>query len=103
MRERLESRRQVLLDVADSADEASSTVELDQTRVGRISRIDALAQQAMSQETNRRRKLELDRIASALARIDAQEYGWCLKCGEAITAARLDADPSATLCISCAP
>lgn len=102
MRERLESRRQTLLDVADSADEASSTVELDQTRVGRISRIDALAQQAMSQETNRRRKLELDRIASALARIDAEEYGWCLKCGEAIAAARLDADPSATLCISCA-
>ncbi|MGI9334077.1 MAG: TraR/DksA family transcriptional regulator, partial [Gammaproteobacteria bacterium] len=81
MREQLESRRLALLDVADSADEAASTVELDQTRVGRVSRIDALAQQAMSQETSRRRKLELNRIASALARIDAGEYGWCLKCG----------------------
>lgn len=95
-------QRDELLDLADIADEAADTVELDQTRVGRLSRMDALQAQAMSQESRRRRKTELQRIASALSRINEQEYGYCVSCGEEIARNRLKADPAAPLCIDCA-
>ena len=101
-RQLLLQRREELNDVSDIADEAAGTVELDQTRVGRLSRMDALQAQAMSQETRRRRELELKRIASALSRINEDEYGYCVNCGEEIAENRLQVDPSAPLCIDCA-
>jgi DnaK suppressor protein len=100
--QRLIDRRVELASVAETADEATSTVELDQTRVGRLSRMDALQQQAMSQENRRRRAEELSRIAQALSRIKADAYGYCVECGEAIAENRLAVDPAQPLCIGCA-
>lgn len=77
-------------------------VELDQTRVGRLSRMDSLQRQAMAQEAERRRKLELQRIDAALERLDTDEYGYCLTCGEKISVKRLELDPAVTVCIECA-
>lgn len=86
-----------------SADEdAAGTVELDQTRVGRLSRMDALQNQAMSQEQQRRRQLELTRIGAALARIETGEFGLCVGCSGEIAEKRLELDPAAPLCIECA-
>jgi len=48
--------------------------------MGRLSRMDALQGQAMAQETKRRDELELKRITTALQRIDAGDYGYCLNC-----------------------
>ena len=45
---------------------------------------------------------EIRAIDAALARMDAGEYGFCLKCGAEIDPARLDAVPTAALCVSCA-
>lgn len=101
-RELLESRRRALADDGEGAAEAAETVELDQTRQGRLSRMDAMQQQAMSRETNRRRDLELARIEAALRRVEAGDYGYCTVCGEPIAAARLEVDPAATRCIRCA-
>lgn len=96
------ARREELLSVAETAQRATDTVTLDQTRVGRLSRMDALQQQAMSQENSRRRALELKRIAEALSRIKEDEYGYCVECGESIAANRLQVAPAAPLCIDCA-
>lgn len=43
----------------------------------------------------------LDRVETALAKIDAGTYGVCGSCGKSIEAARLKALPHATLCIAC--
>lgn len=94
--------RDELQQVAEPAGDAAETVELDQSRVGRLSRMDAMQMQAMSQETNRRREEELKRIAIALRQIEEGEYGYCQECGEAIARGRLQADPAAMLCIVCA-
>lgn len=40
-------------------------------------------------------------IDAALARIDAGSYGRCANCGHAIDEARLDANPTTTLCLDC--
>ena len=95
-------RRDVLLDIEKSAADAAGVVELDQQRVGRLSRMDALQGQAMSAAAKQRRDNELQRIATALKRIQDDEYGYCLRCEEEIATARLHADPTATLCITCA-
>ena len=101
-RSRLLARRAELESVAEGSAEAAGTVELDQQRVGRVSRMDALQQQAMGVESERRRQLELRRIQAALQRIDEEDYGFCLSCGEPIAPARLAIDPAATQCIGCA-
>ncbi|MEJ8566577.1 TraR/DksA family transcriptional regulator [Elongatibacter sediminis] len=101
-RERLETQRRELQDNAETAHESTQTVALDQARVGRLSRMDALQGQAMAVEAQRRRTLWLRRIEAALRRIEAGEYGWCTHCEEAILPARLETDPAVTLCIACA-
>ena len=83
---------------ADSRD----TVELQQDSVGRLSRMDAMQQQAMAQAQKRRRAAERTRITAALKRLEEGEWGFCVKCGEEIAEARLRHDPSIALCVNCA-
>jgi DnaK suppressor protein len=80
----------------------SDTVELDQQSVGRLSRMDAMQQQEMARAEARRRTSDLARIDIALKRIDEDEYGWCAECGEPIAYKRLEIDPAAALCVTCA-
>jgi DnaK suppressor protein len=98
----LVARRQELLRLAASSAEARQPVELDQSRVGRLSRMDALQSQAMSVETDRRRKVELQQIEAALSRIGDGDYGYCVNCGEAIASKRLALSPTTPVCIDCA-
>jgi DnaK suppressor protein len=84
----------------DSRD-AADTVTLDQSKVGRLSRMDAMQAQQMAQETARRRQLQLQKIDNALRRMDAGDYGYCFKCGDDIDAARLNFDPASTRCMEC--
>ena len=102
LRTGLAERREVLERIARTNDEAGAVVELDQARIGRLSRMDALQSQAMALEIRRRNARELAGIGKALERIDSGEYGFCLRCEEAIGLARLRANPTATLCIQCA-
>lgn len=101
---RLLARRSELLDERERerADEEHDAVELDQARVGRLSRMDAMQSQAMNEAAERRRDNELRRIAAALHRIDEDGYGYCEHCGDSIAVKRLEIDPAAELCIRCA-
>lgn len=49
---------------------------------------------------DRERKL-IKKIDETIARIDASEYGYCDSCGVEIGLKRLEARPTATLCIDC--
>ena len=49
---------------------------------------------------DRERKL-IKKINEMLAKIDAGEYGYCDNCGVEIGLSRLEARPTATLCIDC--
>ncbi len=83
-------------------EDGQATVTLDQQSVGRLSRMDALQQQAMSQATARRRNARRGRIEAALIRIEEDEFGYCLDCGDEIAPARLDVDLTTPKCVSCA-
>jgi DnaK suppressor protein len=91
-----------LLAVEQSGQKAAQTVELDQTTVGRISRMDALQGQAMAKETQQRRTIQLQRIKASLQRLEKGTFGLCVRCGEDINVKRLEFDPTSPLCIDCA-
>jgi DnaK suppressor protein len=86
----------------ESSEEGRQPVELDQTAVGRLSRMDALQGQAMALEQARRREIEIKRINLALKRIEGGYFGYCLSCDEEIEKKRLELDPTIPTCISCA-
>jgi DnaK suppressor protein len=100
-RKLLDQREELRAQEVGSA-ESRAPVELDQQSVGRLSRMDAIQQQAMAEAEARRRRVELTRIDAALDRIDKGEFGWCGGCGEQIGTRRLEVDPMATRCIACA-
>lgn len=94
--------RQKLQELIALAEDSKAAVELDQSMVGRLSRMDALQKQAMSQEVDRRRQRELIRIEAALLRIEEGEFGYCITCGEDIERERLKNNPSLPQCHKCA-
>lgn len=96
------ARERTLIEEEASGGDSASTIELDQARVGRLSRMDALQAQQMARASSRRRHAERGRIAAALKRIDDGGYGYCLSCGEMIPLLRLEIDPAATQCVDCA-
>ena len=101
-RERLLALRAELEGIEESGAEASAVVELDQAKVGRLSRLDAMQAQAMANASVERRQQMLRRIDAALRRIDEDDYGVCRVCDEPINPKRLEFDPTVDLCIDCA-
>ncbi len=101
-KEKLFTLRKKLLALEENDKEGSKPVVLDQSCVGRLSRMDAMQMQEMSKEAKRRRAIQLQRIEGALQRIEKDTFGFCIKCEEAIRAKRLAFDPTAFLCIDCA-
>ncbi len=97
----LERQKQLAQEDATYAD-SRETVELQQDSVGRLSRMDAMQQQAMAQAQERRRAQERARIKAALERLDESEWGYCVRCGEEIAERRLRHDPSVATCVGCA-
>jgi DnaK suppressor protein len=81
---------------------SGDTVELDQSRVGRLSRMDAMQAQQMALEVARRRQQQLLKIEGAMRRIESGEYGYCFVCGEEIDVRRLSIDPTNSRCTGCA-
>ena len=82
--------------------EARNTVELDQQSVGRLSRMDAMQQQAMAEAQERARRVDLQRIETAFRRLRDGDYGYCIECDEEIPDGRLEIDPMAECCVKCA-
>jgi len=77
------------------------TVMLDQSSVGRLSRMDAMQQQAMAKGLKERTQRNLRRLQAALDRIPAGTFGLCCRCGELMTRERLSADPATPFCADC--
>lgn len=101
-KQRLLKEKEDLLALQETRDSSTATVVLDQSSVGRLSRMDALQQQAMAQTTRQRAETALRRIEAALRRCEDGSYGYCLECDEPINERRLELDPAAAFCIACA-
>ena len=97
------ARRLAALDEEDARGrQGQSVVTLDQQAMGRLSRQDALLNQSMARATQTRRDAQRRALKAALIRIEDGEFGYCDDCGEEIARKRLELDPTATRCVSCA-
>lgn len=102
MRAKLLKLKEELIAIAASSEASSAVVELDQSKVGRLSRMDAMQGQAMAQASNVRREATLRKIDAALKRLDDGGFGICRSCDEPINPKRLAFDPTSTQCVECA-
>jgi DnaK suppressor protein len=82
-------------------DRALETVELDQTAVGRLSRMDSLQSQGMAKGLREREAVTLALIQAALRRFDEGTYGWCTVCEGPVGFERLFVFPETERCTAC--
>ena len=96
------SELQDITDISLKTVKDRAPVELDQQATGRLSRMDAMQQQSMEKAKQVRRIERIKLINSALKRLEAGDYGFCLNCDAHISNGRLKLDPTFSLCIDCA-
>ena len=102
LRARLEVHIQELEARAEHAVSQRDSVQLDQSRVGRLSRIDAPQIKEMERALEERRHIDLLRAQRALSLMQGKEYGYCVICDEPIALKRVRLDPSLITCVTCA-
>lgn len=79
---------------------SSQTVALDQP-IGRLSRMDALQQQAMAKANRAGHQRRITLIDAALMAIKSGRYGDCRRCEEPIGFSRLQVRPESPFCLDC--
>ena len=84
-----------------TTEEALRPVQLDQTAVGRLSRIDSLQNQGLTRNLQEREQAKLGQVITAFQRMEAGAYGICTECGGAIPFERLDVFPETPTCAAC--
>jgi len=80
---------------------ATDVVVLDQSSVGRVSRMDAMQQQSMAVSTRARAEASLRKVLKALNRMEMEDYGYCQECDNPIQFKRLQVQPQASHCLNC--
>ena len=102
IRQKIGARIQELESLLGDDAEDTKPIEPD-VSIGRLSRLDSMQMQQMALEQHRRQEAELQKLKEAEKRIEEGNYGQCVMCRQPIAPARLEAQPDAILCISCAP
>ncbi len=81
--------------------EGAKPVDLEEP-FGRLSRMDAIQRQKITEANRARLKVRLRHVMAAFAALRDDEYGYCRKCDEMISHERLEARPEAPVCLHCA-
>lgn len=80
---------------------SSHTTEIDQSAVGRLSRIEAIQNQGLTRNLRDRERHQLEQVVEALKRLDEGTYGLCTACRQPIRHERLLVFPEASTCTAC--
>jgi len=99
--QQLISSRNKLNRLLKLSESSSEIVELDQSKVGRLSRMDAMQQQQMASAGKRAQQIQLTQTNRALKKIEIDEYGYCIDCDDVIAFSRLQIKPECERCINC--
>ena len=101
LREELDRQLRKLEGSMRVTDQALEPVKLDQTAVGRLSRMDSLQNQGLTRNLKEREEVKLAQIHEALGRLEGGSYGLCTTCAGEIPFQRLFVFPEAPSCASC--
>ena len=100
LRANLVALREQLLALVEQTAEGAAPVNLDEP-IGRLSRMEAMQQQAMTAANRRASQRRLGLTNAALDKFERGEYGECQSCEEPIAYRRLAARPETPLCLAC--
>jgi DnaK suppressor protein len=84
-----------------TTEEAMRPIQLDQSAVGRLSRIDSLQNQGLTRNLQEREQAKLGQVLAAFQRLEEGTYGTCVECGQAIAYERLQVFPETPTCTAC--
>ncbi len=70
--------------------------------LGRLTRMEAMNEQEVSQRILDETLLRQTRLRNALSRIDSEMFGICIECEEAIGMGRMRVRPESVRCVDCA-
>ena len=82
-------------------EKAVKIVELDQTAVGRLSRMDSLQNQSLSKGLREREVARLSQVREAISRIEKETFCLCIACGGESPYEMLFVFPEAPACGEC--
>ena len=101
LRAELERQLRRLQRSMKTTEQAARPVELDQTAVGRLSRMDAIQNQHLTKSLQEREVQRFGALSEALERLDDGTYGVCSACDGPIGFDRLYVVPEADDCGRC--
>ncbi len=84
-----------------SLQETSKPVAPDNA-IGRLSRMEALNDRAVSEASLNVAQTKLSRLETALGKVDQPDFGICVSCDHPIPPGRIVLMPEATRCVPCA-
>jgi len=85
----------------ESFTETSKPVAPDNA-IGRLTRMEAISSQGISEASLNSSKAKLVKLEKALEKINLPEFGVCVRCSESIAQGRIVLMPESTLCVNCA-
>ena len=97
---RLASSRDELRNQLRVSKDGARTVALSEP-IGRLTRMDALQQQAMAKANRAAYDRRLRLVEAALQAVERGEYGSCRSCEEPVGYRRLKARPETPFCLDC--
>lgn len=81
--------------------EAASEPEVPDNAIGRISRMDAINNKSVVENSLRENRQKLVQLKTNLAKFGTATFGKCARCGAGIPVARLMFMPHSTNCMRC--
>ena len=70
--------------------------------IGRLTRMEAINDQSVSEASLNSARAKLAKLGSALGKIDQPNFGICIRCGKLIPFDRIMLIPESVLCMPCA-
>ncbi|MZH05914.1 MAG: hypothetical protein F3743_11030 [Nitrospinae bacterium] len=85
----------------ESFEETSKPVAPDNA-IGRLTRMEAISSQGISEASLNSAKVKLAKLEKALEKIHLPEFGVCVRCSNSIPQGRIMLMPESTVCVNCA-
>ncbi|NNE35407.1 MAG: TraR/DksA family transcriptional regulator [Rhodothermales bacterium] len=82
-------------------EEVTKPIPLD-SAIGRISRMDAINNRTINDAALRAARDKQKQLAATLTNLSRDDFGICIKCGQAIPVGRMRLKPHAKRCVQCA-
>ena len=105
LRRAILSKISELRQIMDTDAKDAEAIELDQARVGRLARMDAVQHHAIAKAQAEKAGIQYNQLQLILTRVDDLEdldLGECLECGEDIGLGRMLIRPESVYCVRCA-